>query len=210
MSTEQLAAAPRHTAVLAAVAGLHVGAFILVVSALHPHLDWPKTPPPFLYALQVPPKAVPVAPQAAEPVDDGTAREPEPIVLIPAFDGVGSPQSENVPAADPRARSGPVVPTPDLRAPTLDIPDDRLAALVNACYPMSARRLGEEGRAVVQLRIDADGRVRAWNFERRSASGRLDAAVECVVRRLEFVPGKRDGEAVEATALLPIVFRLGR
>ncbi len=62
---------------------------------------------------------------------------------------------------------------------------------------------------MVELRIDATGRVAAWNIVERSGFARLDAAVECVVRRLEFVPGRRDGKAVEASALLPIVFRLG-
>ena len=37
---------------------------------------------------------------------------------------------------------------------------------------------------------------------------RLDGAAECVIRRLPFDPGKRDGQPVEAQATLPIVFKL--
>ena len=33
-------------------------------------------------------------------------------------------------------------------------------------------------------------------------------SLDCVIRRLEFIPGRGDGRGVEATVLLPIVFRL--
>ena len=61
---------------------------------------------------------------------------------------------------------------------------------------------------VARIVIDATGQVTAWTVERSSGFPRLDAALECVIRRLEFVPGRRDGRAVEATVMLPIVFRL--
>ena len=37
---------------------------------------------------------------------------------------------------------------------------------------------------------------------------RLDSAAECVLRKLTFNPGQRDGQAVEAQATLPITFKL--
>jgi TonB family protein len=42
----------------------------------------------------------------------------------------------------------------------------------------------------------------------KSGFDRIDAAAECVIRKLPFEPGKRDGVPVEAQATLPIVFKL--
>ena len=61
---------------------------------------------------------------------------------------------------------------------------------------------------VARLTIDAAGRPIAWSVEESSGFARLDSVVDCVIRRLEFIPGRRDGRGVEATVLLPIVFRL--
>jgi outer membrane biosynthesis protein TonB len=51
--------------------------------------------------------------------------------------------------------------------------------------------------------------VAAWHVVQGSGFPRLDGAVDCVLRRLEFVPGRRDGRAVPSSVLLPIAFRLG-
>ena len=80
--------------------------------------------------------------------------------------------------------------------------------MINACYPAGARRAGEEGRVTVRVVIGAGGPASTWNVEHGSGFPRLDAAVGCVIRRLEFLPGRRDGRAVDATVMLPIVFRL--
>ena len=105
----------------------------------------------------------------------------------------------------PAAGSGPVVPV-EARSPTLR--SDRLAAMIDSCYPSAARRLEEEGRAMARVVIDATGRATAWIVEQSSGFPRLDAAMDCVIRRLEFVPGRREGRVVEATVMLPIFFRL--
>jgi TonB family protein len=52
------------------------------------------------------------------------------------------------------------------------------------------------------------GRASARTVAGSSGFARLDAAVTCVIRRLEFNPGRRDGAAVAASVTLPIVFRL--
>jgi TonB family protein len=52
------------------------------------------------------------------------------------------------------------------------------------------------------------GRSSARTVAGSSGFARLDAAVTCVIRRLEFNPGRRDGAAVAASVTLPIVFRL--
>jgi protein TonB len=80
--------------------------------------------------------------------------------------------------------------------------------LIAACYPSASRRHGEEGRVIVRVVIDAVGRPSDSRVERSSGFTRLDRVADCVVRRLEFVPARRDGRALEATVLLPVMFRL--
>ena len=181
MPTFQLARAPRQAAVLATVAGLHAALFVLIVAS--PGLRLPIKKPPNPISVFLPP--------------------PLPVPLEPA-ETVG-------PQADPQqwtAGRGPDLPIAELRAPRLKWRDARLAALVESCYPGTSRRLGEEGRVTVRFDIDAAGRVSAWNHVQCSGFERLDAAADCVVGRLEFRPGRRDGEAVPASVHLPIVFRL--
>jgi protein TonB len=129
-------------------------------------------------------------------------------VPIPDFERVRSLQVENNAATEPASGSGPAVAAVDVRAPSLRHPDSRLAALVSSCYPAASRRLSEEGRVVVRVDVDAAGRASAWNVAGGSGFARLDAAAACVIRRLEFNPARRDGAAVAASAMLPIVFRL--
>jgi TonB family protein len=93
-------------------------------------------------------------------------------------------------------------------APRLRMHGDRLAVLINACYPAAARRAGEEGRVLVRVLVGSDGEVVSWQILRGSGFPRLDEAVRCIIERLVVEPARRGGRAVAAEALLPIVFRL--
>jgi protein TonB len=85
---------------------------------------------------------------------------------------------------------------------------DRIAAAISACYPSASRRLSEEGRVVATITVGADGKAGAVTVTQSSGFPRLDAAIECVVRRLPFEPGKRDGQPVDSQVSVPIVFKL--
>jgi protein TonB len=151
---------------------------------------------------------VTAAPPASGPTDYAPPRQPIPVLEIPVIDAA-SPASVNPgDVSNAGAGAGPALPTAATVAPTMRVPGSRLAALIDGCYPSAARRLGEEGRVVVEVSIDGAGRVAAWNVVQGSGFRRLDGAVECVLRRLEFVPGSRDGRAVPSSVLLPIQFRL--
>ena len=209
MSTSRLAGASRQAAILATIGGLHIGAFMLAVAGLGPRLDWLQpAPPPFIYVQPKPLLSPPLAPLQPGPLDYTLPRQPLPQVPIPDFKPERSLPVGRIAAADPAPGSGPAVAIPDVRAPSLVLRDRRLAALVDACYPAASRRLSEEGRVVVRVDVDATGRASAWNIAGGSGFARLDAAVACVIRRLEFNPGRRDGAAVAASVTLPIVFRL--
>ena len=166
--------------------------------------------PPVPISVYLPPPApiAIVAPAGQEAASFEPALVPIPPIDIPVPDA-DSPLKQTTRDSGHRrpSEAGPVV-TSNAKAPALRTPDSRLAALIDSCYPSAARRLGEEGRAVARVVIDATGRATAWTVEQSSGFPRLDAAMDCVIRRLEFVPGRRDGRAVEATVMLPIVFRL--
>ena len=75
-------------------------------------------------------------------------------------------------------------------------------------YPPLSRRLGEEGKVLLKVRVTADGQPSAVDLEKTSSFERLDDAARQAVARWCFVPAKRGDEAIEATVIVPIVFRL--
>jgi protein TonB len=209
MSTSRKAGAARQATILATIGGLHIGAFVLAVAGLGPRLHWLRpAPPPFIYVQPKPPLSPPLAPRQPVPVDYSLPSQPLPNVPIPEFEQERSLPVEKHAAAESASGSRPAVAPADVRAPSLVHHDRRLAALVDACYPAASRRLGEEGRVVIRVDVNATGRASAWNVAEGSGFARIDAAVACVIRRLEFNPGRRDGAPVAASVMLPIVFRL--
>ena len=201
----------RHGVVMAAIIGLHVGVFLLIAVGLGPRAFEPLVKPP-LPIVQLPPRDVPIdveKPPAGALIDPYSVQVDEPRIPLPRFE-------ENTPLAvsqDPRvedaAGAGTSVPTPHHHVgPQLRTRDRRLAALIDACYPAPSRRLGEEGRVIASVTIGIDGRAGQWHVVQSSGFARLDEAVGCIIEHLAFVPGRRDGRAAEAEAMLPIAFRL--
>lgn len=75
-------------------------------------------------------------------------------------------------------------------------------------YPPLSRRLGEEGKVLLKVRVTPEGLPAAVDLEKGSNFERLDEAARQVVGRWRFVPAKRGEEAVEALVIVPVVFRL--
>ncbi len=75
-------------------------------------------------------------------------------------------------------------------------------------YPPLSRRLGEEGRVLLRVRVSREGLAAAVDLEKSSNFERLDEVARAVVSHWRFVPAKRGDEAVETTVIVPIVFRL--
>jgi TonB family protein len=127
--------------------------------------------------------------------------------------GTGSPSAvfaapTPVVAQPPAAPVTPVVTNP---APaTFSPPRFEAAYLHNPRpnYPAVSRRLGEEGKVLLRVLVSPDGRAAAVNLEKSSNFERLDEAARQAVAQWRFVPAKRGDEAVEATIIIPLVFRL--
>lgn len=75
-------------------------------------------------------------------------------------------------------------------------------------YPHLSRRFGEEGRVLLRVLVDAQGRAQAVEVERSSGFPRLDRAAIQAVQRWRFVPAQRDRQALSQWVMVPIVFSL--
>jgi protein TonB len=75
-------------------------------------------------------------------------------------------------------------------------------------YPRLARRRGQQGEVILEVRVGSDGRP--WNIQVKRSSGwsSLDHAAAQAVQHWRFVPARRGGRPVTGTADIPIRFRL--
>lgn len=86
--------------------------------------------------------------------------------------------------------------------------DLRFARNFQPPYPAAMRRLDQEGKVVVRVRIGTDGRV--LSVERLSASDDAfwEATERQALRGWRFRPATRDGVAVESVKVMTVQFRL--
>jgi protein TonB len=210
MARAYSAGGSRQSAVLAAVAGLHVGLFAVIASGLVPKVREAILEIGPIHVLPPTPKPetrhVPGDPEIGEvhfpPV-------PQPDIPIPEFKPADAAPVGEAATGEEAGGSGVAFPADgEFVAATLRTRTARVNALVDSCYPAGARRDSEEGRAIAAIVIGPEGSVRSWSVAESSGFPRLDGAMDCVIRRLAFVPARRDGRAVASEVRLPIVFRL--
>ena len=208
MANTYSASASRRTIVFVGIIALHIGFFWALKQGLvraglnlvqdFSIMDLPPPPPPPEDLDEPPPPP---------PVDVPPPAVPPPLLDLPVFEGPTTAITTRTVEA-PRAAAAAPPRQVQITPPRMKARGDRILAAINACYPSASRRLSEEGRVLVTITIGADGKVGAMGVSQSSGFERLDGAAECVVRRLPFDPGKRDGQPVEAQATLPIVFKL--
>jgi protein TonB len=68
--------------------------------------------------------------------------------------------------------------------------------------------LGEQGRVVIRVLIDKDGKPQQGNIEQSSGYARLDQAALRAAMDWRYVPGRRDGKAQDMWFSVPIQFTL--
>lgn len=163
---------------------------VLSVSLIRPAVEIKPRPE------VVPPRPQPVKPRPAPP---------QPPVQLAAPEASPSPSPVVVPAAPTTppvaAPPAPVQATqPRFDADYLDNPKPP--------YPPLARRMGEQGRVVLRVRVTPDGAAGEVLLHASSGSPRLDESALATVRRWKFVPARRGVEAVAAWVHVPIVFTL--
>jgi protein TonB len=75
-------------------------------------------------------------------------------------------------------------------------------------YPSLSRRLGEEGKLVLRVELDENGRVGTASVVESSSYKRLDEAALAAVKTWRCNPSLRNGQPVRAVALQPFNFVL--
>lgn len=117
----------------------------------------------------------------------------------------GASTSGAAPAAVAPAPSGPSPAAPAVTPPRTDA-----AHLNNPVprYPPVSRRLGEEGRVMLDVHIQPDGSVGEIRVRSSSGSKRLDQAALDAVKRWRYVPARRGDVAIAFWYVQPIAFSL--
>jgi protein TonB len=75
-------------------------------------------------------------------------------------------------------------------------------------YPESARREGREGRVLLRVLVDDQGRSKQVEIQSSSGSDALDRAAAEAIRRWRFHPARWGDQPVESWLRVPIEFRL--
>lgn len=160
----------------------------------------------------------PPAPQQAAPKPAPKPPEPKPLPKAPPRQLVA--QAPVLSPAEPVAPPAPELPVvaPAPAAPAMPLPAGPVALggeLSVVCperrapvYPPMSRRLGESGKVVLRVTLNAQGRVAKATVNQSSGFNRLDEAALAAVREWRCTPAQRNGQAVEATALQPFNFVL--
>ena len=157
------------------------------------------TPTPVPEPVQAP---APVPPAAAVPATP--VRPAGPNALADASTAAVQP-AEQAPSAAP-ARG----PAPATAPPPVQLPSSSADYLNNPRppYPALSRRLGEQGRVLVRVRIEADGRPSQAELQESSGYDRLDQTALQTVMRWRYVPGQRGGVPEPMWFSVPIQFVL--
>ena len=75
-------------------------------------------------------------------------------------------------------------------------------------YPKKSRRLGEQGKVLLAVEVDRDGRVSQILLSLSSGHPRLDRSALEAIRSWRFTPGKRGGTSQKMWVNIPINFVL--
>lgn len=148
----------------------------------------PRTPPPRTTPRFTP--DAPVVPSTPAVIDSGNTE----IVATPG-------ESETAGPAQPETGT-------DIRGP---VSVGQLAYLraTPPPYPRSELLAGNQGTVLLKVLVDVDGTPLEASIERSSGNRNLDrAAQRHVLKAWRFQPALRDGRAVQAYGIVPIVFSL--
>ena len=75
-------------------------------------------------------------------------------------------------------------------------------------YPVLSRRLGEEGKVVLRVYVEASGEPGKAEIHSSSGYKRLDQSALSAVQKWKFVPAHQGEKAIGAFVLVPVIFNL--
>lgn len=194
-----------------------VVALVLVIHAV-PGLIWMMQP--VLPKIVVNEMSVSIAMQQAETAKPQALLPPQPrpqTKLERTDKPVSRPVLREVAEAAPHAAPSEVAPPAVTAlpvvaaAPVVDSEPDYKASYLNnprPAYPMVARRMGWEGRVILNVEVLTDGACGGVNMLRSSGHEVLDNAAMATVKSWRFTPARHAGRIVTQWFKVPIVFLL--
>jgi len=197
----------QRSGLLSVVVGLHVGLILLLLAA--------KTVAPQIMEIPLVVDLLqPEAQKAPEPKPLPVAK-PTPVKAPPTpTPKAEAPQIKATQSSVP-APAAPVA-VPVEAKPTPPAPEPVSQARFDADYlrnpappyPPLARRMGEEGKVLLRVLVNAQGTADSVEIRTSSGSERLDDSAQRTVRNWKFIPAKRGDAAVQSWVLVPIIFKL--
>lgn len=172
----------------------------------------PKPEPPKPKPEPPKPKPKPPEPKPApkpEPVEESVPAEPQPKPVEVPDAPVEAPSSEETSSAPSQPTGDPHAPASPAQEPDRE-PDYQAAYLKNPppSYPMVARRMGWQGRVVLNVEVLASGLPGQIDVHQSSGHDVLDKAALKAVSKWRFVAARQNGQVVAKRFLVPIPFIL--
>lgn len=182
----------------------------VIATLITPEPPEPPQPPPKIE----PPKPLPASSRVSKPVAPPPAFVPA-VITTPSETAITLPAVVEPPTPVPFVPAPPVIAPPaPVVAPTEPapmIPPRFDAAYLNnpaPAYPSLARRMGDQGKVMLRVYVNAEGRVEDVQLRTSSGHPRLDQAALNTVAQWRFVPARQGEQPVPAWVLVPIVFKL--
>jgi protein TonB len=191
---------------LALIALAHAGAVAWLVTRAAPPAPPPST---ILMVRSIAPASAPAAPTPAKVQREVRPTPVTPLALPPPVLAAQTTNTSSAAPASVAAAAETAAPAPS--APATLTPARFDAAYLNnppPSYPPLSRRLGEQGKVVLHVFVEADGHPARIEIRTSSASPRLDQAAVDAVGRWRFVAAREGNETVGAWVLVPVVFTL--
>ena len=129
----------------------------------------------------------------------------------PATAPTGTLDSEPTAPATPTPAPTAAQASTDTAAPAAIVMPSSSAAYLNnprPSYPSISRRMGEQGKVMLRVFVNAQGQPEQIQIQQSSGFDRLDKAAVDAVRRWKFTPGSRNGVAEAMWNIVPINFVL--
>jgi protein TonB len=197
----------RRTAVLAAIIALHVLIIYALVTGLMQKAIRLAAPPIQTQIVRQVRKHLPPPPPPPPQLVQQQVQVPPPIIQL----SVPAEQSRAITVTKHVVRAPPAPPPPAPPAVYTPLAEGRGFPNTQNYYPESSMRLGEQGTAIVNVCVGANGRLTSRpRLVRSSGSPRLDRAALRYARHTSghWVPEKRNGVPMNYCGDLPIKFQL--
>ncbi len=215
--------APRERTFISSTRGVTMSSVALVVAlhlaALLAWMSLPDTAPApasemmaeVVITQAVPPQVRPAPPPPEPaPLSRKIAPEPDPVV-----EAVAHELPVEQPAPVVAAAPAPVIAAEPVTAPVTpvapDVEPDYKASYLNnprPTYPFAARRMGLQGKVVLNVEVLAEGLCGQAHVHQSSGHEMLDNAALQTVKTWKFIPASQAGRAVTKWFKVPIQFSL--